>query len=269
MINSSDEAEDNPDEMVNEMINNSMVEQFIADARDHQFPADHHWDRRENNRHTQGRSSGPKPGPSRARQLSPDKKANRLIQESEGCRAKIFDVPGNKNFIQFSQPEMPRYELDLNNEFVHSAMVDENYQLVASHLDESIQEKIIRGDYIDFGKLVPKDRVITADDGQYEMIVRDGKTYWMPACSYETMEISNYHRWDQAFRVYSDVYVRAFPNRASELVQYSHLIHTASQSYVWENVYMYDKDFRLHLSRHPKKSWSIILQQAWAVRLKN
>ena len=54
MINSSDEVEDDLNEMVNEMINNSMVEQFIVDVRDHQFPADHHWVRRENSGHTQG-----------------------------------------------------------------------------------------------------------------------------------------------------------------------------------------------------------------------
>ena len=53
--------------------------------------------------------------------------------------------------------------------------------------------------------------------------------------------------------MFSDVYVRAYPNRASELVQYSHLIHTASQSYTWDNVYMYDKDFRLHSARHKDK----------------
>ena len=63
--------------------------------------------------------------------------------------------------------------------------------------------------------------------------------------------------------------MKAFPYRASKLVQYCHLIHTADQSYTWENVYMYDKDFRLHLARHPKRSWAIILQQAWSVRLKD
>ena len=31
---------------------------------------------------------------------------------------------------------------------------------------------------------------------------------------------------------------------------------------------MYDKDFRLHLSKFPKRSWAIILQQAWTVRMR-
>ena len=62
--------------------------------------------------------------------------------------------------------------------------------------------------------------------------------------------------------------MKAYPHRASELVQYCHLIHTASQSFTWKNVYMYDKDFRLNMAKHTNRSWSIILQQAWAVRLK-
>ena len=148
-------------------------------------------------------------------------------------------------------------------------MVDKSYQLVASHLDDGIQEKIVNREYVDFERLVPKDRVLVVDDSTYEMIVRDGKTYWVPASNYENTSISNYKCWEQAFWVYSDVYMRAHPQRAPELVQYNHLIHTTSQSYTWENVYLYDKDFRLHLARHPNRSWSIILQQAWVMRLKD
>ena len=54
-----------------------------------------------------------------------------------------------------------------------------------------------------------------------------------------------------------------------ELIQYNHIIYTASLTYVWGNVYGCDKDFGLHMGRHPKRSWGIILQQAWAMRLKD
>ena len=37
--------------------------------------------------------------------------------------------------------------------------------------------------------------------------------------------------------------------------------------FVWENVYAYDRDFRLHLSVHPDRNWGIILQQAWMMRM--
>ena len=230
-VNSSDELDDS-DEM-GKMLNESMVEEFIAEARNRQFPV------------------APRPGTSgiqeERRPSTPDEKAAALIRNAENSRARIHDTPGNE-FMYFEPSKTPDFQIDLSRDFVHSAMVDESYQLVASHLDKALQAKIIRGKYINFGKLVPKDHVLTVDDSRYEMIVRDGKTYWVPANNNESTEISNFNCLEQAFRVYSDVYVWSFPQRASELVQYGHLIHTAAQSYVWENVYMYDKDFRLHLA---------------------
>ena len=199
----------------------------------------------------------------------PEDIADNLIRSAERGKARCHELPGELCDFELSHEKNTYPDLDIRREFVHSAMVDESYQLVGSHLDQAMQDRIIRGEYVDFARLVPKDRVLTADDNRYEMIVRDGKTFWTPASSIESVSISNFNRWEQAFRVYSDVYMRAYPYRASELVQYSHLIHTASQSYTWENVYMYDKDFRLHLERHPSRSWAIILQQAWAVRLKD
>ena len=59
------------------------------------------------------------------------------------------------------------------------------------------------------------------------------------------------------------------PSKSAELLQYNHTIHTASMSYVWDNVYSYDKEFRHHISRHPKRSWGVILQQAWTMLLKD
>ena len=43
----------------------------------------------------------------------------------------------------------------------------------------------------------------------------------------------------------------------------------ASSMYIWENVYTYDREFRTHLNYFPDQSWAIILQQAWAMYLKD
>ena len=53
------------------------------------------------------------------------------------------------------------------------------------------------------------------------------------------------------------------------MLQYHHVIHSTSMSYVWENVYSYNKEFRSHISRHPSRSWAIILQQAWTMLIKD
>ena len=72
----------------------------------------------------------------------------------------------------------------------------------------------------------------------------------------------NFNRWEQAFRTYSKMYLHAYPHKATELLQYNHVIFTASLSYAWETVYTYDKEFHNHLASFPGRSWGIILQQA-------
>ena len=64
--------------------------------------------------------------------------------------------------------------------------------------------------------------------------------------------------------------MEAYPGKSGELVQYNHIIHTASQTFAWDNVYRYDREFRVHMSKHhPVRSWAVILQQAWSVYLKD
>ena len=86
--------------------------------------------------------------------------------------------------------------------------------------------------------------------------------------NHEYGTISNFGRWETAFRVFANIYTTKYPGKAAELLQYSHVIHTASLSYIWDNVYYYNREFCMHMSRHPQRSWSMILQQAWNLRLK-
>ena len=100
------------------------------------------------------------------------------------------------------------------------------------HLDESIVAKISRGDYVDFGKLLPRDRVSVEDDGRMEMFMKNGRTYWAPVSF--AVSINSFARWEQAFRVYSNIYCKTNPHRAAELIEYNHIIHTVSLAYIWE-----------------------------------
>ena len=60
--------------------------------------------------------------------------------------------------------------------------------------------------------------------------------------------------------------MKFFPRRSSVLIKYNHIIHTISQDYTWDNVYLYDKDFCIHMSHHPQCNWSVILQQVWSLK---
>ena len=189
---------------------------------------------------------------------TPEDKAEQMIREAEENRIKVYGTPGN--FITNTQ-------LAQHSNYMHSAMVDEAFMIVASHLDETTINKIKQGEYVDFAKLLPKDRVKIEEETELKMIIKNGRTFYVKV--QDGMSISGFGKWEAAFRIYSNIYTTAHPNRASELIQYNHIIHMASLKYIWDNVYMYDKDFRLHLSKYPNRSWAIILQQSWSLRLQD
>ena len=205
---------------------------------------------------TQGRPEDDQIEAQSADHISPEERARQIVREAERAKAKIYATKGNQDKF-----------VDINNSFVHSAMVDEEYMVIGGHLDDPTIGKIVNGEYVDFGKLVPRDKILTEEDGRLEMVIRGGRTFWVPVN--EGVNISGFTRWEQAFHVFSNIYTKTHPHRSAELIQYNHIIHTISLTYMWDNVYMYDKEFRMHMGRNPGRSWSVILHQAWAMPLKD
>ena len=147
-------------------------------------------------------------------------------------------------------------------------MVDKNYLVIGSHIDLSLHDKIKRGDYVDFAKLLPKDKIATAQEEHcFELVNRGGQTFFVPA--ERESGVTSFQKWEQAFRIFSNIYTQEHLDRASELIQYNHVIFTAASTYQWSNVYTHDSEFRTHLSYYPERSWAIILQQAWSMHLKD
>ena len=132
-----------------------------------------------------------------------------------------------------------------------TAQIDEDYQMIDSHLDKVIKKKIQNFEYIDFSKIISKTRPSKEDEQRLEIVNRNGMTYLAPVAG-DSIQINTYNRWEQAFRIYSNIITAWFPEKASELLQYNHTIHMASMTYVWENVYAYDREFRHHISHHPE-----------------
>ena len=170
-------------------------------------------------------------------------KGQQMVCDAEASKARVVGVAGK----------------DLNlNAFLHSAFVDDEYLVIGSHVDESLCNKIVNHEYVDFAWLLPRDRVSIEEDQQMQLINQDGMTYWAPVADRDLNSVSSFAKWETAFRVFANIYMTQYPNKAAELIQYSHVIHTASLSYVCDNVYLYNKEFRLHLSQHPPRSWSVI-----------
>ena len=168
-----------------------------------------------------GQSSKPK-------QVTPEDRSEKLLRETEAAKGRVYGTTG----IVHKEKNNP-YKLHFTKERIHSMLVDEEYSAIGSHLDESMIEKIKSRAYVDFSKLLPRDRLAIEEDNRLQPIVKDGQVFWQPPADNLTVgNISSYYRWEQAFKVYSNIYTRAHPHRASELIQYSHDIHAASLTFV-------------------------------------
>ena len=210
---------------------------------------------------------------------------SRRIRQAEASKARTMELPGMNNVqndmfnSNIANPNMPGGDnssagnviLYGPNQFMRTTMMDEDYLIVAAYVDEVLERRIRSGEYVDFSRLLPRDRVQMQQDNRLELVNMNGHLTCTPASNANGQELSitSFARWEQAFRVFSNIFTRQFPQRASELIQYNHVIHTASMTYAWSNVYAYDIDFRLHMARHPQRSWSVILQQAWNLCLKD
>ena len=93
--------------------------------------------------------------PEPRRRSEAEERAEQLVLEAEQGKARIMDVPGENSHIQ---------AIDLSNDFVHSAMCDETYLMVAAHIDQGMKQRIWNHEYIDFAKLLASDRVDAEDD---------------------------------------------------------------------------------------------------------
>ena len=192
-----------------------------------------------------------------------EEKSERLIRDAETAKARIYEVVGKTveqpSICQDNKGEQPMI----------SALIDENYKLVGSHIEESVRQKILNNEFVDFARLLPKTKTILNEQDQRLQLYSKGGEITVGPVLDRNNSINSYLRWEQVFRVFSDVYTTKYPMRAPELIQYNHIIHTASISIVWENVYLYDIEFRLHMSKNPLQNWGIILQQAYTMFLKD
>ena len=96
--------------------------------------------------------------------LSAEEKAEKLVIEAENVKARMF--PNNTG--------------NMVNPLHFTAKINEDYLVVGAHIDEGMKAKIIKGDYVDFVKLLPWDHILAEEDGRMELIVRNRKTFWMP-----------------------------------------------------------------------------------------
>ena len=240
---SSDDAIDTSDEMVDP---DSFGHLNISDLS----PKD--WQDRPQGRRDHRALPVVRPGPN-----------NLMIHEVEAAKARMIPTSGNSYILDagVGQGTGPSDHLSMH--------VDEQYRLMGTHIDQTLKAKILNFENMDFARLLPKDRISKEDDHRMELVSEGMSTFFVLVSDHETLGITSFWRWEQAFCIYSNILTSTFPQKSPELLQYNQVIFSAAQTYAWENVYTYDCEFRWHISNFLCRSWAMILQQAWALYFKD
>ena len=120
-----------------------------------------------------------------------------------------------------------------------------------------------------FSKLLVKRKVSLKDNARLELANKEGRSYFIPTIEKETLEINSFRRWEQAFRVFSGIYTIAHPDRVNQLYQYAETISSASETYIWENVYTYNQTLRQLITAYPYCSWAVLYNHGWNLLLRD
>ena len=176
-----------------------------------------------------------------------------VILDAEHFKANLVAPKG----MQDLQNYLPD-KIDNNIELLRRLDDDDDFFNISCHIEESLKAKIEHGDFIELEKLLPKDKSVqghSMDDIQrLELVVCDGHPYF--GTKQSEGKITNIHKWDQAFHVYTTIYVQVNPHCASKIMQYTHIIHTAAANYQWDSVAYYDFMFRHLMAAKPWRSWA-------------
>lgn len=146
---------------------------------------------------------------------------------------------------------------------------DDDYHIYA-HVDPKLVLAIQQGEYIELNKLAPHGCVDLDNEGKLQLVNSGGKI-GVVSGDRAPPQITNYQQWQVAFRVFSAIYQKAYPEKGIELLEYEHNIHNAARHYVWHNVAVYDNLFRKRIARHhnkkTQKSWGDKYSRAWDFEL--
>ena len=193
----------------------------------------------------------PSTSPQSARQLDPQFEATKDRADKQLLESEKFEEA-----IQPPGMAIANLTQRSDNQFFH----------LTCHIEDALKGKIERGEYVDLEKLIPRDG--SRNDQRLKWVHRDGATFLGPVGQKET-KISSVKKWDQAFRVYATFYCGANPNRAREIWQYVDVIHTAVNSFAWDNVYNYDVTFRHLMEFNPSRSWAVTYNHMWNISLRD
>ena len=152
---SSEEEQVNTSDEMFEETNDQFINNFIQGVR-----ADEYGGHGNEDEGATGGERRPNAGVDRARQL---------VKEAENAKAKMFRTPGKD-----------ANEIEILRSMLQALLVDEKYLMVGSHVDDTIKRKIMNNEYIDFARLLSRDRAGMEEDAPMKMVNRNGVCCYVP-----------------------------------------------------------------------------------------
>ena len=182
-----DTSDDNMEVLINEFVGKQRMEEEQRQSREDKGREDHRSGRnsryvedgevphssRQQNPREEGQRFQERIDPMRAL----EEKAEHRIRQAEKGKARLYETPGNTNTKC-------------------TATIDETFMLLAPLLDDHLKSKIADGRYVDFAKLLVKDRIAIEEDNRMEWIPnKEGGGYYVPVSDREVSAITGIHRW--------------------------------------------------------------------------
>ena len=138
---------------------------------------------------------------------------------SDQYRANLAFNLNRANVVDMGD-SMARQEIGLG-------LTDDDFFHLTCHIDQTLQQKIEKGCYVDLDKLLPKERQLDStqqfnNETKLEWVQSGGSTYLVPAK--RLSRINCFRRWEQAFRMYTTIDCSKHPNRFREILQYISVI---------------------------------------------
>lgn len=210
---------------------------------------------------SRGRSRSPKRGDNSRERTGRDADRDRYDEQyRDRADGVIRDLHQNKADLAKPSGELSQFLLS-------SLVRDFKHFHLTSHVDKKIKERIQAQDFtVDFRRLLPKSRAKSHYDDRLHVVHQEGSTFFVPAGDREVKEINGYKTWEVAFKIFMGIFNQFWPDRMHELLQYSHVIQTASLGHPWESVFNYDIAFREIMTEQPNTHWGMISQQTWTLQ---
>lgn len=187
--------------------------------------------------------------------------ADDMIKQAELQKAELAKPPGEQ--INFH----PNYDNDQSGDNLDGSL-DYLHNSGSAHVDILTRAKIKADLYIELHKLLPRDFDLIDEDENLCLTNRDGKTYHVPPLEREGNNVNSFKKWQIAFKVFMAVYIEEHPDRVKkplEFIQYMQMIEEMTTTWIWENVYKYDKKHRRMMQQFPRRHWHVPYQSAKGV----